>query len=163
MVRLVRAMGELGLLDSPSTALAETAARLAKVDLTTLMVGEFPELQGVMGGIYLEAEDAPPEVASAVRWHHHPVALEKDAVPAAAFLGRDAESRVFAAVALADKLDTLAGYFGLGETPTGSRDPYGSVVPRTAPSVSCWTSGGLDRKSHGRTSRSVRSRGEGLR
>ena len=125
MVRLVRAMGELGLLDSPSTALAETAARLAKVDLTTLMVGEFPELQGVMGGIYLEAEDAPPEVASAVRWHHHPVALEKDAVPAAAFLGRDAESRVFAAVALADKLDTLAGYFGLGETPTGSRDPYG--------------------------------------
>ncbi len=125
MVRLVRAMGELGLLDSPSTALAETAARMAKVDLTTLTVGEFPELQGVMGGIHLEGEEAPPEVASAVRWHYHPVALEKDSVPAAAFLGRDAESRIFAAVALADKLDTLAGYFGLGETPTGSRDPYG--------------------------------------
>ncbi|MEE8218773.1 MAG: glycine--tRNA ligase subunit beta [Vicinamibacteria bacterium] len=125
MVRLVGVMGEMGLLDPSSRSLAETAARLVKADLTTLMVGEFPELQGVMGGIYLEAEGASAEVASAVRWHYHPVAVEKDAVPAAAFAGRDAEARVFAAAALADKLDTLAGYFGLGETPTGSRDPYG--------------------------------------
>ena len=78
-----------------------------------------------MGGLYLEAEGAPVEVATAVRWHYHPVAVEEDAAPAAAFAGRDAESRVFAAVALADKLDTLAGYFGIDEIPTGSRDPYG--------------------------------------
>jgi glycyl-tRNA synthetase beta chain len=125
MVRLVGVAGKKGLLDDSSRTAAEQAARLAKADLTTLMVGEFPELQGVMGGIYLEAEGAPPAVASAVRWHYHPVAVEEAAVPAAAFAGRDAEARVFAAVALADKLDTLAGYFGLGESPTGSRDPFG--------------------------------------
>jgi glycyl-tRNA synthetase beta chain len=60
-----------------------------------------------------------------VRWHYHPVAVEPEAEPAGAFAGADGKSRVFAAVALADKLDTLAGYFGLGESPTGSRDPYG--------------------------------------
>ena len=125
MVRLVGIMGEMGLLDAPSRASAEQAARLAKADLTTLMVGEFPELQGIMGGIYLEAEGAAVEVATAVRWHYHPVAVEEGAAPAAALAGRDAETRVFAVVALADKLDTLAGYFGLGERPTGSRDPFG--------------------------------------
>jgi glycyl-tRNA synthetase beta chain len=125
MVRLVEAMGERALLDAPARAAATKAARLAKADLTTLMVGEFPELQGVVGGIYLEAEGAEPEVATAVRWHYDPVAVEEDATPATDFAGRDTESRVFAAVALADKLDTLAGYFGMGETPTGSRDPFG--------------------------------------
>jgi glycyl-tRNA synthetase beta chain len=125
MRRLVAVMGERGLLDPSTLSAADEAARLAKADLTTLMVGEFPELQGVMGGIYLEAEGAPTEVATAVRWHYHPVAVEEGATPAAAFAGRDAEARVFAAVALADKLDTLAGYFGIGETPTGSRDPFG--------------------------------------
>ena len=55
----------------------------------------------------------------------HPVAVEVDAAPVAAFAGGDAEARVFAAVALADRLDTLAGYFGIGESPTGSRDPFG--------------------------------------
>jgi glycyl-tRNA synthetase beta chain len=125
MVQLVGAMGEDGLLDAPALAAAEEAARLAKADLTTLMVGEFPELQGVVGGIYLEAEGAPVEVAATVRWHYHPVAVEEDAAPAAVFAGKDRESRTFAAVALADKLDTLAGYFGIGQTPTGSRDPFG--------------------------------------
>jgi glycyl-tRNA synthetase beta chain len=125
MARLVAVMGEKDLLNASTLSAADEAARLAKADLTTLMVGEFPELQGVMGGIYLEAEGAPPEVATAVRWHYHPVAVEEGATPAAALAGRDAEARVFAAVALADKLDTLAGYFGIGETPTGSRDPFG--------------------------------------
>jgi glycyl-tRNA synthetase beta chain len=123
--RLVRVMGRLGLLDEARCAAASRAARLAKADLVTLMVREFTELQGVMGGIYLAAEGVPDEVASAVRWHYHPVAVEAGAEPAAAFEGRDAAARVFAAVALADKLDTLAGYFGLGESPTGSRDPFG--------------------------------------
>jgi glycyl-tRNA synthetase beta chain len=125
MVQLVGVMGERGLLDASACEAAQKAARLAKADLTTLMVGEFPELQGVVGGIYLTADGAAREVATAVRWHYHPVAVEDDAAPAAAFADRDAESRVFAAVALADKLDTLAGYFGIGETPTGSRDPFG--------------------------------------
>jgi glycyl-tRNA synthetase beta chain len=78
-----------------------------------------------MGGIYLSGEGVGESVTTAVRWHYHPIAVEPDAVPAAAFVGRDGASRVFAAVALADKLDTLAGYFGIGESPTGSRDPYG--------------------------------------
>ncbi|HEX9189492.1 MAG TPA: glycine--tRNA ligase subunit beta, partial [Vicinamibacteria bacterium] len=125
MARLVGEMGRQGLLEGEALAAATEAARLAKADLVTLMVREFPELQGVMGGIYLAGEGAPDAVASAVRWHYHPVAVEPAAEPAPAFAGRDGASRVFAAVALADKLDTLAGYFGLGESPTGSRDPYG--------------------------------------
>jgi glycyl-tRNA synthetase beta chain len=100
------------------------AARLAKADLTTLMVGEFPELQGVMGGLYLEAEGgAPAGVPEAVRWHYHPLSVDVDSAPAGQVQGRGA--RLFAAVSLADKLDTLAGYFGLGLVPTGSRDPFG--------------------------------------
>jgi glycyl-tRNA synthetase beta chain len=125
MAALVDAMARLGCLDTKQAGLAREAARLAKADLVTLMVREFPELQGVMGGIYLTGEGAPEEVATAVRWHYQPVAVEPGAEPAAAFAGRDGASRVFAAVALADKLDTLAGYFGLGESPTGSRDPFG--------------------------------------
>jgi glycyl-tRNA synthetase beta chain len=125
METLVEAMGRHGLLAGDALAAARQAARLAKADLVTLMVREFPELQGVMGGIYLAGEGAPAEVAGAVRWHYHPVAVEPEAEPAGAFAGADGPSRVFAAVALADKLDTLAGYFGLGESPTGSRDPYG--------------------------------------
>src|SRR5262249_14371542 len=104
---------------------AKEAARLAKADLVTLMVREFPELQGVMGGIYLESSGAPSDVAMAVRYHYHPIAIGQQEKPGAEFAGKDDASRVFAAVALADKLDTLAGYCGLGESPTGSRDPYG--------------------------------------
>ena len=125
MEKLVEAMGRQGLLGGDALAAARQAARLAKADLVTLMVREFPELQGVMGAIYLAGEGAPDEVAAAVRWHYHPVAVEPEAEPAGAFAGADGQARVFAAVALADKIDTLAGYFGLGESPTGSRDPYG--------------------------------------
>lgn len=125
MAKLVEEMGRQGLLTGDALAHALAAARLAKADLVTLMVREFPELQGVVGGLYLEAQGAHEDVARAVRFHYHPIAVEADAAPAAAFEGRDAAARVFAAVSLADKLDTLAGYFGIGESPTGSRDPFG--------------------------------------
>jgi glycyl-tRNA synthetase beta chain len=125
MAALVEAMGRRGLLAGEALASAKDAARLAKADLVTLMVREFPELQGVMGGIYLAGSGAPADVATAVRYHYQPVAVEPEAEPAAEFAGQDAAARIFAAVALADKLDTLCGYFGLGESPTGSRDPYG--------------------------------------
>jgi glycyl-tRNA synthetase beta chain len=125
LTRLVDAMGaELGLLTKPEHDVARAAARLAKADLTTLMVREFPELQGVMGGIYLTAEGGQLEgVARAVRWHYHPVSVEEETAPKGAVEGSDAT--VFGAVSLADKLDSLAGYFGLGLAPTGSSDPYG--------------------------------------
>jgi glycyl-tRNA synthetase beta chain len=125
LVRLVDAMGaSLGLLTKPEHEAAREAARLAKADLTTLMVREFTELQGVMGGIYLAAEGTQWEsVARAVRWHYHPVSVEPGSAPANELAGFDAT--VFAAVSLADKLDTLAGYFGLGQIPTGSSDPFG--------------------------------------
>jgi glycyl-tRNA synthetase beta chain len=125
LTRLVDAMGaELGLLTKPEHDAARDAARLAKADLTTLMVREFPELQGVMGGIYLTAEgDQWEGVARAVRWHYHPLSAEEEAAPKGAVEGSDAT--VFGAVSLADKLDSLAGYFGLGLAPTGSSDPYG--------------------------------------
>jgi glycyl-tRNA synthetase beta chain len=125
LVRLVDTMGEgLGILTKNERETAREAARLAKADLTTLMVREFPELQGVMGGIYLRAQGHPQaNVAEAVRWHYHPVSIEEGSAPARVFTGGDAT--VFGAVSLADKLDTLAGYFGLGLVPTGSSDPYG--------------------------------------
>jgi glycyl-tRNA synthetase beta chain len=101
---------------------AAEASRLAKADLTTLMVREFPELQGVMGALYLGT--GARQVAQAVRWHYHPVSVEEGSTPAHDFA--DAPSaRIFAAVAVADKIDTLAGYFGLGLAPTGSSDPFG--------------------------------------
>jgi glycyl-tRNA synthetase beta chain len=102
----------------------EDAARLAKADLTTLMVREFPELQGVMGALYLHRQGAPAPVAAAVRWHYHPVSLEEGSAPAGALEGPEA-LRAFSSVSLADKLDTLAGYFGLGLAPSGSSDPFG--------------------------------------
>jgi glycyl-tRNA synthetase beta chain len=125
LVRLIDTMGRgLGLLTKTEHDAAREAALVAKADLTTLMVREFPELQGVMGGIYLRAQgDLWPHLAEAVRWHYHPVSIEEGSPPAAALAGGDAT--VFAAVSLADKLDTLAGYFGLGLVPTGSSDPYG--------------------------------------
>ena len=95
-------------------ALAEQAARLCKADLVTGMVGEFPELQGVMGGYYARAEGLPDEVADAIRDHYKPVG-QSDDVPTAP---------VTVAVSLADKLDTLVGFFAAGEVPTGSRDPF---------------------------------------
>jgi glycyl-tRNA synthetase beta chain len=125
LVRLVDVMGaEQGLLTRSEHDAARDAARLAKADLTTLMVREFPELQGVMGGIYLTAEgDQREGVARAVRWHYHPLSIEEGSIPQQALEGGD--RTVFGAVSLADKLDTLAGTFGLGLAPTGSSDPFG--------------------------------------
>jgi glycyl-tRNA synthetase beta chain len=94
--------------------MAEQAARLAKADLVTGMVGEFPELQGVMGGYYTRAEGLPHEVADAIRDHYKPV-WQSDDVPTAP---------VTVAVSLADKLDSLQQFFAIGETPTGSKDPF---------------------------------------
>jgi glycyl-tRNA synthetase beta chain len=93
---------------------AAKAARLAKADLASGMVGEFPELQGVMGGYYAREAGQPDEIAGAVRDHYRPVG-PSDAVPTAPLT---------AAVALADKLDTLVGFFSIDERPTGSRDPF---------------------------------------
>jgi glycyl-tRNA synthetase beta chain len=95
-------------------ALAERAARLAKADLVTGMVGEFPELQGVIGGYLARAQGEDPQVADAIRDHYKPVG-QGDDVPTAP---------VTVAVSLADKLDSLGAFFAIGEQPTGSRDPF---------------------------------------
>lgn len=94
--------------------LAERAARLAKLDLRSAMVGEFPELQGVMGRYYAIEAGEPPEVADALRDHWSPKG-ESDTVPTAP---------VSVAVALADRIDTLAGFWAIDEKPTGSKDPF---------------------------------------
>ena len=94
--------------------LAEQAARLAKADLVTEMVGEFPELQGIMGGYYARAEGLPDAVADAIRDHYKPVG-QGDDVPTAP---------IAVAVSLADKLDTLLSFFDIQEYPTGSKDPF---------------------------------------
>ena len=95
-------------------AKAVLAARLAKADLTTGLVGEFPELQGLMGGYYARAEKLSPVVADAIRDHYRPVGPADEAP----------DTPVTMAVALAEKLDTLTAFFAINEKPTGSRDPY---------------------------------------
>jgi glycyl-tRNA synthetase beta chain len=102
---------------------AARAARLSKADLTTDMVREFTELQGKMGGIYAREERLPEEVWKAIYYHYLPVGVEADAPPSRAQLGKAAVT--WAAVSLADKIDTVVGLFAAGEKPTGSRDPYG--------------------------------------
>ena len=97
---------------------ARRAAQLAKADLVSGMVGEFPELQGLMGRYYAEAGGIKPEIARAVELHYKPKG-PTDTVPKAA----DGDA-VAIAVALADKLDTLVGFWAIGEKPTGSGDPY---------------------------------------
>ncbi|MEL7680842.1 glycine--tRNA ligase subunit beta [Citromicrobium bathyomarinum] len=94
--------------------MAEDAAKLCKADLVTEMVGEFPELQGLMGGYYARAEGLPHAVADAIRDHYKPVG-QGDEVPTAP---------VTVAVSLADKLDTLFAFFMIQEYPTGSKDPF---------------------------------------
>ncbi len=94
---------------------AERAAELAKADLLTGMVGEFPELQGVMGRYYALQDGEPPEVADAIAAHYRP-RYAGDELP---------HSLVGCAVALADKLYVLAGFFGVGQVPTGEKDPFG--------------------------------------
>jgi glycyl-tRNA synthetase beta chain len=104
-------------------AQAARAARLSKADLTTDMVRELTELQGVMGGIYARAEGEPEDVWKAIYYHYLPIGVEVDAPPAPSDLGKAAVT--WAAVSLADKLDTIVGLYWAQEEPTGSRDPYG--------------------------------------
>ncbi|HXG99902.1 MAG TPA: glycine--tRNA ligase subunit beta [Sphingomicrobium sp.] len=94
--------------------LAERAARLAKADLVTGMVGEFPELQGVIGGYLARAQGEPDVIAAAIRDHYKPVG-QGDEVPTAP---------ATVAVGLADKLDSLFSFFAIDEKPTGSKDPF---------------------------------------
>ncbi len=96
-------------------ALASRAAELAKADLVTDMVGEFPELQGLMGRYYAEHDREPPEVSAAIEQHYWP-RFAGDALP---------EGPVAQSVALADKLETLVGIWGIGLVPTGDKDPFG--------------------------------------
>jgi glycyl-tRNA synthetase beta chain len=96
-------------------ALSDRAAQLAKADLVTDMVGEFPELQGTMGRYYAIHDGEAPQVADAIAQHYWP-RHAGDALP---------EAPVAQAVALADKLETLAGLFGIGALPTGDKDPFG--------------------------------------
>ncbi|CAK0740919.1 Glycine--tRNA ligase beta subunit [uncultured Gammaproteobacteria bacterium] len=95
-------------------ALARHVAILSKTDLVTGMVGEFPELQGIMGRYYALAEGEPAEVADAIAEHYKPLG-PNDSCPT---------SPLAVAVSLADKVDSLAGFFAIDEKPTGSKDPY---------------------------------------
>ncbi len=101
-------------IEGASGSSAEIAAGLAKADLVTGMVGEFPELQGVMGRYYAERQGVAPEVAIAIGEHYSPQG-PRDICPSAP---------VSIAVALADKLDSLAAFFSINEKPTGSKDPF---------------------------------------
>lgn len=116
--RIVALAGEIAPLVGADVAAAKHAALLAKADLTTEMVGEFPELQGVMGRYYQMQQGGSAAsnqiIADAIRDHYKPVG-PSDQVP---------NEPVAMAVALADKLDTLTGFFAIGEKPTGSGDPY---------------------------------------
>jgi glycyl-tRNA synthetase beta chain len=112
--RIVRLAKEIAPLVGAGVAKAERAASLAKADLTTEVVGEFPELQGLMGKYYAATQGEDPSVATAIEEHYKPLG-PSDRVPT---------DKVAIAVALADKLDTLVGFWAIDEKPTGSKDPY---------------------------------------
>ncbi|MED5546596.1 MAG: glycine--tRNA ligase subunit beta [Pseudomonadota bacterium] len=114
VAKLAEWLAAEGIVPKCDPALARKAAELCKADLVTEMVGEFPELQGLMGGYYARAEGLGDEIADAIRDHYKPVGAGDD-VPTAP---------VSVAVALADKLDTLVGFFLIDERPTGSKDPF---------------------------------------
>ncbi|MGH7434466.1 MAG: glycine--tRNA ligase subunit beta [Polyangiaceae bacterium] len=114
MSRLVVGLAATIGLDTHKRAHADRAALLCKCDLVTLMVGEFPELQGHMGRSYALRQGEPAEVADAVRDHYRPVGAQDVVAP----------DDVSAVVALADRLDTLAGCFAVGLAPTGAADPF---------------------------------------
>ena len=113
IAKLARWLVETGVVKADADQV-ERAARLAKADLVTGMVGEFPELQGVIGGYLAKAQGEPQAIADAVRDHYKP-AGQADQVPTAP---------VTVAVSLADKLDSLVGFFQFDEKPTGSKDPF---------------------------------------
>ena len=112
--RLVKLSGEIAPKVGANPDLAKRAAMLAKADLTTGMVGEFPELQGIIGRYYALAQGEPLAIANAIADHYKPLG-PTDLVPG---------EPVAIAVALADKLDTLKGFWSIDEKPTGSRDPF---------------------------------------
>jgi glycyl-tRNA synthetase beta chain len=112
--RIAKLAGEIASKIGADPKKAERAARLAKADLTTGVVGEFPELQGVMGRYYALHDNEDAEIADAVRDHYKPMG-PSDAVPS---------GKIAIAVALADKLDALTGFFAIDEKPTGSSDPF---------------------------------------
>ncbi|MBC9073552.1 glycine--tRNA ligase subunit beta [Thauera sp. CAU 1555] len=112
--RLEALAGEIAARLNADVGAAKRAARLAKADLVTDMVGEFPELQGIMGRYYALADGEGEVVADAIQAHYQP-RFAGDALPA---------GNVAAAVALADKLDALVGFFGIGMVPTGDKDPF---------------------------------------
>ncbi|HKR43705.1 MAG TPA: glycine--tRNA ligase subunit beta, partial [Paraburkholderia sp.] len=112
--RLEALAGRIALMCSADIALAERGARLAKADLLTDMVGEFPELQGTMGTYYARHDGEPEEVAIACSEHYQP-RFSGDALPA---------TTTGTIVALADKLETLVGIWGIGLAPTGEKDPF---------------------------------------
>jgi glycyl-tRNA synthetase beta chain len=112
--RIAALAREIAPLVGADALLAERAARLAKLDLRSAMVGEFPELQGVMGRYYALAAEEKASIADAARDHWRPKG-ESDSVPT---------DPVSVAVALADKIDTLTGFWAIDEKPTGSKDPY---------------------------------------
>jgi len=118
VAKLAEWLASEGIVPNCDPALARKAAELCKADLVTEMVGEFPELQGLMGGYYARAEGVGGEhkdaVADAIRDHYKPGG-QGDEVPTAP---------VTVAVALADKLDTLRSFFAIDEKPTGSKDPF---------------------------------------
>jgi len=118
--RLRRLAGAIAQRLRGDAAAAERAALLCKADLLTSMVGEFPELQGVMGRYYALHDGEGTAVADAIEAHYRP-RFAGDALPA---------GNVACAVALADKLDALTGFFGIGQVPTGDKDPFG--LRRTA-------------------------------
>ncbi len=114
IARIVSLAGELAPLVDADSDKAERAARLCKADLLTEVVGEFPELQGLMGRYYAEAQNEDESIAHAVEDHYRPKGPD-DLVPA---------NPVAIAVALADKIDTLVGFWLINEKPTGSKDPF---------------------------------------
>jgi glycyl-tRNA synthetase beta chain len=114
MAALVKSLAEAANLSSTIKVAAARAATLSKCDLTTEMVGEFPELQGIMGGLYAAHQDEPQEVADAIYDHYKPVGAGDD-------IPRNAPGQL---VAIADKLHTLGGLFRIGMLPTGSKDPF---------------------------------------
>ena len=114
IARITALAGQLAPLVGADVAKAERAAQLCKTDLLTEVVGEFPELQGLMGRYYAEAQNEDEAVAHACEDHYKPKGPD-DLVPA---------DPVSVAVALADKIDTLVGFWTINEKPTGSKDPY---------------------------------------